>query len=124
MQRPQEGLAKYCLSCGIEVASHQEADWLTCFNVRARAFELGKRKITRDPRKGKWSKREFNQLNDRFRMQYFVTAVVVATNWEVFKGERDPAIAARVEELKVKMTQLRTDMHNLILEKKRLKVAA
>lgn len=23
MQRPQEGLAKYCLSCGIEVASHQ-----------------------------------------------------------------------------------------------------
>lgn len=101
-----------------------EADWLACFNARARAFELGKRKITRDPRKGKWGKREFNQLNDRFKMQFFVPAAVVASNWELSKGERDPAIAARVEELKVKMTQLRTDMHNLILEKKRLKVAA
>lgn len=63
-------------------------------------------------------------MTDRFRMQYFVPAVVIATNWETLKGQRDPAIAARVEELQVKMTQLRTDMHNLILEKKRLKVAA
>lgn len=57
MQRQQEGVAKYCLNCGIEVASHKEADWHTCFNATARAFPL--------PRKGKWSKREFNQLNDR-----------------------------------------------------------
>lgn len=65
MQRQQEGVAKYCLNCGIEVASHKEADWQTCFNARARAFDLARRRITRDPRKGKWSKREFNQLNDR-----------------------------------------------------------
>lgn len=89
-----------------------------------RAFEVGRRAITRDPRRGHWSMNEFNRKHDQFKMQYFMPAVMIAAHWEASKGQRDPAITARVEELHIRLSQLRTDMHNLKLERERSRVAA
>lgn len=89
-----------------------------------RAFERARRTITRDPRRGRFTPQEFAKKSEALKTWYFMPAVMVASNWERSRGEHDYGISKRIERLKIRMSQLRTDFLNHKLENTRMRQAA
>lgn len=87
-------------------------------------FDRARRTITRDPRAGKWTAKVHAKKTGELKMRYFMPAILVADSWESSKGGKDHAIAARVERLTIRLSQLETDFHNQELARERMREAA
>lgn len=101
-----------------------ENQWRECFKDRARAFEKARRVITRDPRAGKGTEKEHEKKTEKLKPRYFLPAMWVADNWMQSKGGQDHTVAARMEQLKIRLAQLKTDFLNQRLARARLREGA